>query len=293
MTPAGLLNFRYLENSLATLIVLSGLLPLALFVLDLKTSLIQGYLIQPLLPLVSIVLLLLLGIGLTRKWQIYQTWPATIPLYAVILKASHGLVAFVVSGILIIQFTASLSIFKIVQTQGDAPWEWLLFQNPFTIIAGLFFTVATLIAVGTLPGQKKRAQLTRGGGLMLASGMTATLFCGGWNAPSFILNLPLLNSLLPAQFIHGLVWLSKSLLLFILFCFFHHRFKLLSTEKMLTFYWKYALPIGLVSILGLVGWMMIFPNGNHFTEYFLTLIAGATMLYLIGSKIYTFGGRKQ
>jgi NADH-quinone oxidoreductase subunit H len=171
----------------------------------------------------------------------------------------------------------TLSMQGLVAAQGAAPWHWLVFHDPFALVAcGLLFT-ASLAEGNRTPFDLPEAEseLVAGfateysgmrsllfffaewGNLYVIGAITTTLYLGGWQIPWALPGHPVLkNALEVATFV------GKACVVGILFpIWVRWTLPRIRVDQMMTMCWKYLVPIALVCLLGSAAWVVAFPEG--------------------------------
>ena len=180
-------------------------------------------------------------------------------------------VPLVLSTISVIMIVGSLSLVKIVEAQSDFVFGWFPGWHVFTPwgFAGfILFMIAATAESNRAPFDLPEAEseiiagyLTEYSGFKYAlffmgeywgmfaiSGLAVTLFLGGWNAP-----FPFL------QFIPSYIWFFAKLIALILtFIWMRGTLPRLRLDQLMSFAWKFLLPLVLVNIIVAAIW--------HFTK---------------------------
>lgn len=193
----------------------------------------------------------------------------------------------------IVALTGTLSMQGIIIAQGPHPWQWFLFDNPFTFMAFLVFFVSALAEGNRTPFDLPEAEselvagfateysgmrnllffMAEWGNLYVIGAIVTTLFLGGWQIPWALDGQPLLRNLL--QF--G-VFFAKAYFFVFLAIWLRWTLPRVRVDQMMTMCWKYLVPIALVNLLGTAVWMLIFPHGVPAVRWFLSLAAGVGLV---------------
>lgn len=168
----------------------------------------------------------------------------------------------------IVMLTGSLSLVDVVNAQGDTFWSWyFIWQFPMFII----FYVAGIAEVKRVPFDLPEGESEIVGGFMieysgmtwaliqaaefasmgLMSGITTTLFLGGWQPPLPFLDLGPFN-----WFWFGI----KTALIMFTFQWIRWTMPRLRMDQLMDFGWKVLVPICLVWLFITAGVMLIVPG---------------------------------
>src|SRR5215471_13328261 len=188
----------------------------------------------------------------------------------------------------IVMLTGALSMQQIIGAQGWAPWQWFLFDNPFTFAAFFIFFVAALAEGNRTPFDLPEAEselvagfateysgmrnllffMAEWGNLYVIGAIATTLFLGGWQIPWALDDHPVLRNAL--QF--G-VFFVKSYAFVVLAIWLRWTLPRIRVDQMMEMCWKYLVPIALVNFLGTATWMVLFPQGLAPVRWLLLLAA--------------------
>jgi len=192
----------------------------------------------------------------------------------------------------VVALTGTLSMQGIIHAQGPHPWQWFLFDNPFTVAAFLVFLVSALAEGNRTPFDLPEAEselvagfateysgmrnllffMAEWGNLYVIGAIVTTLFLGGWQLPWALDGAPVLRNLL--QF--G-VFFAKAYFFVFLAIWLRWTLPRVRVDQMMTMCWKYLVPIALVNLLGTAVWMLVFPHGAPAVRIALTVGAGVAL----------------
>ncbi|MDX2469833.1 MAG: NADH-quinone oxidoreductase subunit NuoH [SAR324 cluster bacterium] len=219
-----------------------------------------------LLYLISITALVVIGILMAgwasnSKWALLGGMRAAAQIVSYEIPVAMGLLpAILIAG--------SLSMGGLMRAQGWLPWDWIAFQNPFSMLAFLIFFVGSIAESNRVPFDLPEAEselvagfFTEYTGFRFAAfglaefgncwvvGATATaVFLGGGNLPGFLGENALISLLVFSAktlfMIFVLVWLRWTL----------PRFRI---DQLMEFSWKYLLPMSFVAFFGQAVFMLI------------------------------------
>lgn len=189
----------------------------------------------------------------------------------------------------VVALTGTLSMQGIIIAQGPHPWQWFLFDNPFTFVAFLVFFVSALAEGNRTPFDLPEAEselvagfateysgmrnllffMAEWGNLYVIGAIVTTLFLGGWQIPWALDGQPVLRNAL--QF--G-VFFAKAYFFVFLAIWLRWTLPRVRVDQMMTMCWKYLVPIALVNLLGTAVWMLVFPQGVPAVRWLLSIAAG-------------------
>ena len=187
---------------------------------------------------------------------------------------------------------------ELIRQQGWAPYDWLIFSNPFMIVAFLIFFVAALAEGNRTPFDLPEAEselvagfvteysgvryliffMVEWGNLYVIGALVTTMFLGGWNVPPVTDNVVLLTAL---QFI---TFFLKSYFWVIFAMWLRATLPRVRVDQLMSLCWKYLVPISFVNVLGTALWVLLFPHGLRIVQYLLAL-GGAAILFLFFQRV--------
>jgi NADH-quinone oxidoreductase subunit H len=188
----------------------------------------------------------------------------------------------------IVALTGTLSMQGLIAAQGPHPWQWFVFDNPFTLLAFLVFFVSALAEGNRTPFDLPEAEselvagfateysgmrnllffMAEWGNLYVIGAIVTTLFLGGWQIPWALDGQPVLRNAL--QF--G-VFFAKSYFFVFLAIWLRWTLPRVRVDQMMTMCWKYLVPIALVNLLGTATWILVFPDGVPLVRWVLAGLA--------------------
>ncbi len=192
----------------------------------------------------------------------------------------------------VVLLTGTLSTQGIIQAQGWAPWDWFVFNNPFTFVTAFMFYVAALAEGNRTPFDIPEAEselvagfcteysgmryglffLAEWGNLYIIGAVATTLFFGGWQVPLWTNNVVLLNiSQFAVFFLKSYLWVFISMWV-------RATLPRVRVDQLMILCWKYLVPIGFVNLIGTAIWMVIWPQGNRVVQYGMVLLAAAVLV---------------
>jgi NADH-quinone oxidoreductase subunit H len=196
----------------------------------------------------------------------------------------------------VVLFTGTLSMQGIIRQQGWQPWEWFLFNNPFTFVAFFLFFVSALAEGNRTPFDLPEAEselvagafteysgmrsllffLVEWGNLYVIGALCTTLFLGGWQVPHFVENGFVLGLL------EVLTFFLKSYFLVFVTMWIRATLPRVRVDQLMTLCWKYLVPIAFGNMIGAMLWFTIFPHGSEIAKGAMTLFGLAVVLYFLG-----------
>lgn len=223
-----------------------------------------------------------------------------------------------VSVFIIILMVGSLSMQDIIKAQGPHFWDWFLFRNPFAFITFFIFFISSLAEGNRVPFDipEAESELVSGynteysgmrfiffffaeyANLFVMGALITTLFLGGWQIWDWA-KIPVHFSLpglaLPVYIeLGGIIWylIKVNIIVFIII---QLRWTLprLRVDQLMNVCWKYLVPIGFISSIGVLFWMYFIPQGStgdYLTRYIMFgigVIIMALFFYKVIKNIIT------
>jgi NADH-quinone oxidoreductase subunit H len=175
----------------------------------------------------------------------------------------------------IVVLAGTLNMQQIIANQGGFPWDWYIFNNPFTLMAFFIFFASILAEGNRTPFDLPEAEselvagyLTEYSGmrfvffffgewanLWVMSALITTLFLGGWQIPG-IADLP--GIVAGATGASKTLWILASVAMFfvktliLVFVVIWIRWTLprLRVDQLMVMCWKYFVPFGFLCMMG-------------------------------------------
>ncbi|MCE9626028.1 MAG: NADH-quinone oxidoreductase subunit NuoH, partial [Deltaproteobacteria bacterium] len=216
----------------------------------------------------TVVGLVMAGWGSGSKWSMLGGMRAAAQVISYEIPA--GLAALTV-----LLPAGSLSMQKIIASQGAHPWQWFIFSTPFTLVA-FFILFTSLVAEGNrapfdLP--EAESELVSGynteysgmrfvffffaewANLYVMAAILTTLFLGGWQIPqSLSVASASAASWLP-QVLQLVFFQLKCLAIIFLVIQLRWTLPRIRMDQLMTLCWKYMVPIGFFCVIGTAAWM--------------------------------------
>ncbi len=175
----------------------------------------------------------------------------------------------------VVVIAGSLNMQTIIAQQGGFPWQWFIFDNPFTFVA-FFMYITSILAEGNrtpfdLPEAESElvaGYLTEYSGmrfvffffgewanLWVMSAIMTTLFLGGWQIPGISdLNAVFTHATMSGKILWGLlsfiVFFIKTIALVFVVIWIRWTLPRLRVDQLMTMCWKYLVPFGFVTMMG-------------------------------------------
>ena len=162
----------------------------------------------------------------------------------------------------------TLSLQEMIRQQGGAPWNWFVFQSPFTFIAFFVYFTSALAEGNRTPFDLPEAESELVAGynteysgmrflffffaewmnLYVVGAIATAVFFGGWRIPCIPWDRQAGNILL--EFVGFVLFLVKSLTLVNVIIWLRWTLPRLRIDQLMKMCWKYFVPIGMVSLVG-------------------------------------------
>lgn len=281
--------------SLAPYVVFMGFL-CTFVVIPFGGSLIVADLNIGILYILAVTSLVVVGI-LMAGWASNNKWSLLGGMRSAAQIVSYEIPAGL--AILTIVFLAgTMSMQGIVRAQGWGPWDWFLFNNPFTFAAFFLYFTAALAEGNRTPFDipEAESELVAGyvteysgmrflffffaewGNLYVIGSVATTLFLGGWQVPPLAIleNNPVLLGI--AQFV---TFFLKAYLWVFVAMWVRATLPRVRVDQLMALCWKYMVPLAFVCLLGTIGFMFV-PSNLH------RIISAATLGFAIAIAIIFF-----
>ena len=179
-----------------------------------------------------------------------------------------------------VMLAGTLSTQGIIRAQGGWPWQWFIFDNPFSFAAFFIYFISALAEGNRTPFDLPEAEselvsgynteysgmrfsyffLVEWGNMWVMSALATTMFMGGWQLPG----------LSPAQFdaLTGFPAVAAELAslglfagktLFFVFVVMWLRWTLprIRVDQMMNMCWKYLVPVSFAGVIFVAAWMLV------------------------------------
>jgi NADH-quinone oxidoreductase subunit H len=284
--------------SLAPYVVFMGFL-CTFVVIPFGSQLIVADLDIGILYILAVTSLVVVGI-LMAGWSSNNKWSLLGGMRSAAQIVSYEIPAGL--SILTIVFLAgTMSMQGIIKQQGWAPWDWFLFNNPFTFAAFFLYFTAALAEGNRTPFDipEAESELVAGyvteysgmrflffffaewGNLYVIGAVATTLFLGGWQVPP-VTNDPVLLGVL--QFV---MFFLKAYLWVFVAMWIRATLPRVRVDQLMALCWKYMVPLSFICLLGTISWMLfVGPGVKEFFSVVLFVVALVILAYFFKRVVF-------
>jgi NADH-quinone oxidoreductase subunit H len=284
--------------SLAPYVVFMGFL-CTFVVIPFGSQLIVADLNIGILYILAVTSLVVVGI-LMAGWSSNNKWSLLGGMRSAAQIVSYEIPAGL--SILTIVFLAgTMSMQGIIKQQGWAPWDWFLFNNPFTFAAFFLYFTAALAEGNRTPFDipEAESELVAGyvteysgmrflffffaewGNLYVIGAVATTLFLGGWQVPP-VTSDPLLLGIL--QFV---TFFLKAYLWVFVAMWVRATLPRVRVDQLMALCWKYMVPLSFICLLGTISWMLfVGPGVKEFFSIVLFIVALVILAYFFKRVVF-------
>lgn len=211
--------------------------------------------------------------GSNNKWSLFGGMRAVAQIVSYEIPIILSLLA-----ALIIPASLNMKDIIVYQSGGFGIFRWLIFNNPFTLLAFFVYYIAAIAEVNRTPFDIPEAEseivagyhteytgmrfafffMAEYGDMFVVSAIAVTLFLGGWQIP-FIgaLSMPLWLR----EVIEVAVFFTKIFLLIYLMMWIRWTLPRLRVDQLMELCWKYLTPIAFFNLIGASVWVLLL-NGK-------------------------------
>ncbi len=210
---------------------------------------------------VVVVGLLMAGWGSNNKWSLFGALRSAAQIVSYEIPVALSILA-------VVMVAGTFDLQEINRAQGGSVLNWFILRNPFMVIAGLIYFVASLAEVNRTPFDIPEAESelvagyhTEYGGMRFAilflaeysnmfavSAIAATIFLGGWNSPF-------------GSFLSGPIWgafwfLAKGMGFIFVQMWLRWTLPRLRVDQLMYVGWKVLIPFSFVVVIGVGVWVL-------------------------------------
>jgi NADH-quinone oxidoreductase subunit H len=284
--------------SLAPYVVFMGFL-CTFVVIPFGSQLIVADLDIGILYILAVTSLVVVGI-LMAGWSSNNKWSLLGGMRSAAQIVSYEIPAGL--SILTIVFLAgTMSMQGIIKQQGWAPWDWFLFNNPFTFAAFFLYFTAALAEGNRTPFDipEAESELVAGyvteysgmrflffffaewGNLYVIGAVATTLFLGGWQVP------PVTNDAVLLGVLQFLTFFLKAYLWVFVAMWIRATLPRVRVDQLMALCWKYMVPLSFICLLGTISWMLfVGPGVKEFFSVALFILALGILGYFFKRVVF-------
>ena len=292
--------------SLAPYIVFMGFL-CTFVVIPFGANLIVADLNIGILYILAVTSLVVVGI-LMAGWASNNKWSLLGGMRSAAQIVSYEIPAGL-SILTIIFLAGTMSMQGIIKAQGWAPWDWFLFDNPFTFAAFFLYFTAALAEGNRTPFDipEAESELVAGyvteysgmrflffffaewGNLYVIGAVATTLFLGGWQVPPLPIfdNSPVFLGI--AQFV---TFFLKAYAWVFIAMWVRATLPRVRVDQLMGLCWKYMVPLSFVCLLGTIGFMFVPADGRRIFGIITFGFALATMINFFRRVVFQIRAAK-
>jgi len=215
----------------------------------------------------------------------------------------------------VVLLTGTLSMQGIISAQGGWPWEWLIFHNPFSLVAFVIYFIAALAEGNRTPFDLPEAEselvsgynteysgmrfaaffLAEFANIYLMSAIATTLFLGGWQIPQVAV-AEQLNSW-PLRFVGVGFFCAKAAFLCFVVIWLRWTLPRLRVDQLMGLCYRYLIPIAFVCLLGNAVLVACVPRdswielGLHLATFGAGALCCGLFVWRVGYHIRRVGDR--
>jgi NADH-quinone oxidoreductase subunit H len=171
--------------------------------------------------------------------------------------------------------SGTLSLQQMVRLQGGAPYEWFICSSPFAFVAFFLYFISAIAEGNRAPFDLPEAESELVSGynteysglrfllfffaewmnLYVIGAIATAVFLGGWRVPFVSLEAQTGN-ILWETFGFGLFFV-KAIVLANVIMWVRWTLPRLRIDQLMQMCWKYFVPIGIISVIGTMGWVVL------------------------------------
>jgi NADH-quinone oxidoreductase subunit H len=210
---------------------------------------------------VVVIGLLMAGWGSNNKWSLFGALRSAAQIVSYEIPVALSILA-------VVMVVGTFNLQDINRAQSGWFWNWLVFRNPFVVVAALIYFVASLAEVNRTPFDLPEAESelvggyhTEYGGMRFAllflseyanmfavSAIAATLFFGGWNSPF-------------GPYLSGPLWdagwfIAKGMTFIFVQMWLRWTLPRLRVDQLMYVGWKVLIPFSFLVVIGVGIWTL-------------------------------------
>lgn len=247
----------------------------------------------------AVVGILMAGWSSNNKWSLLGGMRSAAQIVSYEIPAG-------LSVLTIIFIAGTLSMQGIIKEQGWAPWDWFLFYNPFVFVAFFLFFTSALAEGNRTPFDipEAESELVAGyvteysgmrflffffaewGNLYVIGAIAATLFMGGWQIPTTLFGITMVDHPVAKGLLEFIVFFLKAYLWAFVAMWIRGTLPRVRVDQLMDMCWKYMVPIAFVCMFGTICLLVVWPNGNPAVKMGTFVFSMVLLLYFIWRVIY-------
>ncbi len=191
--------------------------------------------------------------------------------------------------LVVVLMSGSLSLQEIIKAQGAHPWNWFIFDNPFSFCSFFILFISSLAEGNRTPFDipEAESELVSGysteysgmrfvffyfeewANLYLIAAVGVTLFFGGWQIPPSVREWAVGVHFVLPHILEFATFFIKAMSLVFVIIWIRWTLPRLRVDQLMAMCWQYLIPLGFVMVLGTATWIVLFPQGVPLVRYVL------------------------
>ncbi len=232
--------------------------------------------------------ILMAGWASNSKWTLLGGIRSAAQMISYEIPVALSLIAVIVSA-------GTLSLQKIIENQGGAPYNWYIFHNPATFVAFFIYFISALAEGNRTPFDLPEAESELVAGynteysgmrflfflfaewmnLYVIGAIATAVFLGGWRIPGISYEVQVSSIWL--QILGFVIFLIKALFVVNIIIWLRWTLPRLRIDQLMIMCYKYLIPISVFTILTSIIFTIVF--------HYLPLIAFATKIILFALSV--------
>jgi NADH-quinone oxidoreductase subunit H len=228
--------------------------------------------------IIAVTALIVVGI-IMSGWSSNSKWS----LFGAIRSAAQ-IISYEIPGgmalMIPVLLAGTLSTQGIIRAQGGWPWQWFIFDNPFSFAAFFIYFISALAEGNRTPFDLPEAEselvsgynteysgmrfsyffLVEWGNMWVMSALATTMFLGGWQLP--FLSPAQFDALtgfpaVAAELASLAVFAGKTLFFVFVVMWLRWTLPRIRVDQMMNMCWKYLVPASFAGVIFVAGWMLV------------------------------------